>query len=242
MAKASYGNFGIGYKFELLGGEQWLRNEITKELYSIFANVFTGVGHKIKHKAEKQLVKQLMLAPEYNSLLGMGNSSLKGHFGITDTSKIPVIVDLIAKMIQVRETKPRKKKNEINIGLTLSLEVVDIVKEIEEMGLGIEVTWDRKELKWLEWLLLSGNKVIIQQYDVMFSSNRFKGISKKTGQPWSRTGEAIMVKRFGGRWRVPPLYQGTSTNNWITRAIDKMEAGMTDIIEEEYKKAALSVK
>lgn len=59
-------------------------------------------------------------------------------------------------------------------------------------------------LPWLNWLLLQGDRVIVQDYHIEIGSVAAKS---------SRSGKAIMVG--GGTWAVPEL-GGTEGNNWIT--------------------------
>ena len=49
--------------------------------------------------------------------------------------------------------------------------------------------------------------------------------------PNSRTGMAVMVGS-NNNWRVPPAFVGTITNNWTTRAIDRIENQVGNIIQK----------
>lgn len=69
---------------------------------------------------------------------------------------------------------------------------------------GVVSTDKGESLHWLRWLLLDGFKVIVTGYSFRF---------KNTG----RSGGGYMKK--GGVWRVPPEYAGTSSDNFITRAL-----------------------
>jgi hypothetical protein len=81
-------------------------------------------------------------------------------------------------------------------------------------------------LPWLEWLLLYGGKIIVKNYKVRMGSNRN-----------SRTGMAIMVESEGNNWRVPPEFAGILTNNWVTRAINKLDDKIISILESELEKS-----
>ena len=64
-------------------------------------------------------------------------------------------------------------------------------------------------LPWLKWLLLDGSAILVPNHSVVFGPN-----------PKSRTGNAIMRLDKNRGWSVPSQYQGTESNNWITRALD----------------------
>jgi hypothetical protein len=74
-------------------------------------------------------------------------------------------------------------------------------------------------LPWLQWLLLEGNKTIIEHFKVQFGS-------------WGRTGGAIMRK--GGSWHVPPEHAGTINDNFITRAIAQIEPQLVETIKNVF--------
>ena len=75
-----------------------------------------------------------------------------------------------------------------------------------------------QKLPWLEWLLLRGNQIIIRNYQVRMGAS-----------PYSRTNMAVMVQSKKN-WRVPMEFAGTITNNWTTRALDKVDAQIIDNI------------
>jgi hypothetical protein len=74
-------------------------------------------------------------------------------------------------------------------------------------------------LPWLQWLLFEGNEVLIKNYKVEFRPN-----------PNSRSGLAIMKPSSSSSWRVPPEFVGSEENNWITRAITRIENNVYDLI------------
>jgi hypothetical protein len=78
---------------------------------------------------------------------------------------------------------------------------------------------------WLQWLLLDGSKILIRDYAVQFGPNSR-----------SRTGNAIMISSEKQNWRVPSEFAGTVNNNWITRAIDRLDPILLNDIEKELEK------
>ena len=87
----------------------------------------------------------------------------------------------------------------------------DIASSIDPAGYSIP---------WLDWLLLKNNQILVRNYEVQYTnSNR------------SRSGMAIMVNS-NSNWRVPPEYAGSITNNWTTRAVDRVESKVYNIIKQ----------
>ena len=230
MAKNPYGTLDIEYRCELLGGEQGLRRAIMKELNAQMSGFNVGTSGIIQNRARAILKTKLESSDTYQSLLGNGLSSLRGHFGIEDVSSIPLIVDVITGMLTVTEGPVKNKKGGFEIKLSVYLDVVDVLDELKLVKLGIQQTKKGKDLNWIEWLLVRGNEIIIDEYQILFSSNRFQG--------WSRTGEAIMAKGANQRWSVPTLHSGTINDNWVTKAIAQMSTELIAIIEQEYARAA----
>jgi len=78
-------------------------------------------------------------------------------------------------------------------------------------------------LPWLEWLLTKGGQIIVRNFEVKYGAN-----------PRSRSGDAVMVSS-GSNWRVPSQFTGTSSNNWITRALSTIENKILKLLESELK-------
>jgi hypothetical protein len=46
-----------------------------------------------------------------------------------------------------------------------------------------------------------------------------------------------MQGSVGANWRVPAMYAGTISNNWVTRAIANIDDDITTIIQNEFTRA-----
>lgn len=85
---------------------------------------------------------------------------------------------------------------------------------------------DEHTIAWLEWLLKSGDKIVVRDYTFVLGNSKS-----------SRTGLGIMRESKSGRgWRIPPEHSGTATNNFVTRAIDGNLKRIGDIITKEFLK------
>lgn len=69
---------------------------------------------------------------------------------------------------------------------------------------------DRFNIKWVDWLLLQGDKIIVQDFS-------FVG-----GEGIGRSTKGVMRPTTNSsKWfRVPPDYSGTINDNWVTRTLD----------------------
>jgi hypothetical protein len=84
-------------------------------------------------------------------------------------------------------------------------------------------------IQWLRWLLLEGDKVLVQNYGVKFKNS-----------PRSRSGGAIMLKltdKFVRPFQITPReLTGTEDDNWLTRAIERREGYLFGQINEYIKR------
>jgi hypothetical protein len=82
---------------------------------------------------------------------------------------------------------------------------------------------DGHEISWLEWLLTKGTQVIINSFEVVSTVNY---------DARSRSGQGFMVQT-GGNFRIDPIFAGTSSDNFLTRAIASYQIDFAKIIKSE---------
>lgn len=165
---------------------------------------------QIKTKIETLIRETIINEPEYGSLV---SGQLRAELGIPDAAaKIQDLLDTWINNIEV-EIKPFRITN---MGLSGNFSINCIKSDFSDvLGLPAAQVEDAVRgysLPWLSWLLLEGGKILVKDHIVVIGNSSF-----------SRTGEAIMRTSVQGSWRVPPEFAGTQTNNWITRAIDKID-------------------
>ena len=68
-------------------------------------------------------------------------------------------------------------------------------------------------------MLLKGNAIIIKNYEVKFGPS-----------PKSRSGDALMIQSSSS-WRVPPEFAGTIKDNWTTRALNRIDNKIINLIQ-----------
>jgi hypothetical protein len=174
---------------------------------------------KILAKVKETLSLALKAEPEYQSLI---NGNLRLEFGIPDTSVVDKLIDEICDTANIQKNTITSSSTGLKGGFILT--VLSSSGEPVINSNNAMVT-DSKgySLPWLKWLLFEGSKPLIKNYSVKFGPNSR-----------SRTGQAIMISSTKN-WRVPSEFSGTVTNNWITRAIDRISdkilQDMQNIIE-----------
>jgi hypothetical protein len=173
----------------------------------------------------------------YHSLI---NGLLKYNFGLPSDAKARVenILQTIVENLETSFYPFKVVGNEIRgkiriqvlrtnfndvLGLstsTLNIESTHTTGDVLNIG-------ESLELPWLQWLLIEGDTIIINDYDILY----------KPGA--GRSGGAIMVPRDSRSWRVPPQFSGTIDNNWLTRTLvdgRRYLSGIAKIIEREINK------
>lgn len=191
-----------------------LRDELNKAFVSAIPNIRTKI---------KDLIKEALITePEYSSLI---SGKLKYEFGIPTAKKVDSVIDIWIQNIIVNYSAPVVRSSTISGGFSISAIQSDYSDVLSNDSAVIVDSVSGAVLPWLEWLLLSGGQIIVRNYRVKMGSNRA-----------SRTGMAIMVESPGDSWRVPPEFAGTSNNNWVTRALSKIDDKILDIIQLEIER------
>jgi hypothetical protein len=208
---------------KLLESDDEINRRILNALVLEIDSIFKKSIKPIRTKIIEEVKKALMSEPEYQSLI---SGQLKYEFGIPVSSKVNDIIEIWSSNINI-EYKPIKINSR---GLSGGF-LLNMIRDNFDDVLGNEsaIVVDSVSgitLPWLEWLLLYGGKIIVKNYKVRMGSNRN-----------SRTGMAIMVESEGNNWRVPPEFAGTLTNNWVTRAINKLDNKIISILESELEKS-----
>lgn len=208
---------------KLIESDSAISSKILESIKPLMDQAFKKALPRIKIRISEEMKKALMSEPEYQSLI---SGQLKYEFGIPVQQKVNNIIDLWVSNISTTYKGVRAGTRGLVGGLSL-----DMIKSSYDDVLGSDsaIVVDSLSgvvLPWLEWLLLYGNKIVIRDYRVQFGSNSR-----------SRTGMAIMIESKGSNWRVPTQFAGTISNNWVTRAMDKLDDKILDILEQELERS-----
>ena len=205
----------------LIESDAQISKLILEQLKNVIENAVNKSIPKIIIEIKNIIANALRSQPEYASLM---TGTLKAEFGIPDGSKVNQIIEALVNTINFTNKSVSIKNSGLNGGFVLTMMksndlngiiYIDIASVMDEKGY---------TLPWLEWLLLRGNESIVKEYSVRYTnSNR------------SRSGMALMF-RSDKNWRVPPEFAGSQTNNWTTRAVERAEQKVYQIIQETIEK------
>jgi hypothetical protein len=173
------------------------------------------VGSKVTEQLPKLVSEALRQEPEYLSLL---SGQLKAELGLASSSDVEAVIEAISSSIELKTQSLSANRSGIKGGFTINM-----IRAKDAGGvIGLEIAKINDKgysLPWLQWLLFAGNEILIKNYKVEFGPN-----------PNSRSGLAVMKPSSSSSWRVPPEFVGSEDNNWITRAITRIENNVYDLI------------
>jgi hypothetical protein len=150
----------------------------------------------------------LMSEPEYTSLK---SGRLKYEFGLPQEVDVDDVVSIMSNSVNINLLQSKISNSGINIGIKIEVFEKSGEPAINSPNAFVTDTKGGYSLPWLEWLLLKGTAPIVKNYSVVLGPNKF-----------SRTGMALMVES-NKNWRVPSEFAGSQSNNWASRALDKIE-------------------
>lgn len=210
------------FSLKLVEKDNEIQSLISKSLLSQLDNFLINLIPKLKSGLSVIITRSIVSSPEYNSLL---SGELQYNFGINDSNnKLNELLNIWANNINIEYTAPKLSNNKIVSKLLASMIRIDFADVLyTDYALVID-SMRGYSLPWLEWLLLEGNKSIIQDYEIVVGTNNR-----------SRTGMAIMRSSYGDSWKVPSQYAGTQNDNWITRAIDTIGDDVDKLLESLLK-------
>lgn len=222
---------------------QHFYDEVMKALMKHLNDRIPKALPKIKDNFQRGVKKILRETDTYKSLI---DGELQAHFGLprgVAFAKLQVILNNIAQdtLIRYRPIKLNGRKFTKG-GIELYILEKDLnailgpgagdeqyvlsdnaAKRGRTAGKRDKQPWNSR-LHWLRWLLVEGNKIIVHGSEIALGS--FRG---------SRSGKAIMIKKRGGTWRVPPEYSGTLKNNWLTRTLHAANADIHKLVFNSMK-------
>lgn len=155
-----------------------------------------------------------------NEYMAMVSGELFGQFGEVNIVKaIEDVIKAIADNSQINVNRFVITGSQISGSFEIGVLKLDYSEVLSLPSVSF-ISENGFQIEWLRWLLLESDRKIINDYS--FSLN-----SRTVG--FSRTGTGIMKRGLG--WGVPSVYSGTAIDNWLTRALQKIDE---TIIKELY--------
>ena len=201
--------------------EQAVISEIVKALSRKINSVFTGMQTDgvLRSELGDFAERQIRNSPEFDSLL---SGELKAAFGLIESATIlGLIISTVKRNIFIDATPVKVVGAVISASLTVGI-LLDDFQDVLALP-GTAYSSNGGEVRWLEWLLVKGDSIVISNYSLKVD----------VGNTTSRTGDAIMVKSNRG-FRVPPEYAGGVSNNWLTRCFEETEGIVGNILRLDF--------
>jgi len=206
------------FSLRLLESSNQISQNILRALLPDIVNYFKDVRDYLKTNIPPVITDAIINSPEYQSIL---SGQLQYEFGIPDPgTKLSGLLNTWSNNVEIIYNPPIISGNKIKASFSVNMIKIDFSDVLYSDYAVVVDNLRGYSLPWLEWLLLEGNKTIIQNYNVVIGPNR-----------QSRTGMAIM-KNASSSWRVPSQYAGTISDNWITRAIDQAESQIQNVLDK----------
>jgi len=193
---------------KLLDSDSQIRQSILSSLKPEVDALVSKCIPKISPMIRDLFKEALMSEPEYTSLK---SGRLKYEFGLPQEVDVDDVVSIMSNSVNINLLQSKISNSGINIGIKIEVFEKSGEPAINSPNAFVTDTKGGYSLPWLEWLLLKGTAPIVKNYSVVLGPNKF-----------SRTGMALMVES-NKNWRVPSEFAGSQSNNWASRALDKIE-------------------
>ncbi len=209
--------------------EQAIGGEIARRAYNSVYNPFSRLQDQVTTFIETSITN----SPEADDLI---RGFMRTEFGLVDPATN--VANIIKAIISAAKVKPANFRyvGKPELAGKITIEVLrDDLREV--LGLSdASFTSEGKfagEVEWLRWLLLGGTSVVLAGFHVHHSP---------VNTQYSRTGgDALMFP--GGNYSVtgsgfvPPQFAGTAGDNWLTRALEKINLYLEPLVEAEFRRA-----
>lgn len=207
--------------FKLLDTQADISRKILVSLRDYLRPILNTVANSVRKNISKDIEEAIRAEPEYTSLL---SGLLRSELGVPDAaSRLDTIFTAWANNAVFTVQPVTIKASGLSGGFSLSMIQSDFS---DILGLSDAVVTDDisgSKVEWLRWLLLEGGKtIIVRNYEVSYPGSNSR----------SRTGNAVMVKS-DKHWKIPAVFAGEEDNNWITRAIGRLDDRILFRLEKE---------
>ena len=225
--------------------EQQIRTAISKELFFTLSQLKDEFSKTIKDEFETRLKDSSIISDLEKSddfiAMNMGFPVSQGP------DKAKRIIDAILDSTTVKLSQ--KTKNKV-IDFTISvLMQPDDYNNLTHLGDTTIISRDGRVYNWLGWMLHRGSKTLIREFGILESSEVSNVYNNPSTIEYIRqrirhgkSGLAIMSKNApSSYWRMPPRWQGSVDNNFITVASESMNWGLiqkqiSKVVKRELKK------
>lgn len=205
------------FEFKLLNSAKEIESKILYALLKPSSVSMMNSIKKLKIELPLLITAAIENSPEYSSI---SNGKLRYELGIDNAdSKLAQLVSVWSSNIEYNYSPPSIVGNRIKSSFSANMIRVDFADVLYYDFANVIDSVRGYSLPWLEWLLLEGNRTIIQNHEVVFGPNRR-----------SRTGLAVM-RQSSSSWKVPAEFAGTQDDNWITRTLNNASGDIQKLLD-----------
>jgi len=207
--------------FEIVDSNKTIQENILQALLPDVVDFMDKIIQRIQSEFPLIIRQAIIDTPEYSSIL---NGQLKYEFGLPDSSsKLSGLLDIWSTNLNYAYKKPNISNGRIVSSFSVSALRIDFSDVLYTDYATMYDTLRGYRLPWLEWLVLEGNRTIIDNHEIVFGPSRY-----------SRTGNAIM-KKSPQSWSVPSEFAGDISNNWITRALENIQPEIQNTLDRIFQ-------
>jgi hypothetical protein len=202
------------FKITLVDSNFKIEQNILKAMEDELKVILNKARPKIHAEIINLVIGALEACPEIQSLQG---GKLQMDFGLSEDVTHEIIY-AIANSTHVYFKNVRLYKKSASAALSVYIQPEDFRNILSLSGASVK-TDKGQTIPWLEWLLTAGDAVLITQYHVDYGN-----------YPKSRSGGAVM--KPSGIFKVDSAFSGTAEDNFITRALEKKQDEILNIIRK----------
>jgi len=216
------GELAVKINLTIKESEAEINRRVIKSLSKSLNEAAMKALPEIVSKIKVAVVNRIKSSDEYAELQG---GTLQAQLGVPNSnSRLERITDIWISNISIKRKPIRAMgSNRITGGFSIGMIKKDWSDVLATSDANYTTEKGRK-IPWLEWLLIAGDKTIIDDYT--FTPD----IPPKAR---SRTGLGIMKANLRRRWGVPSQYAGTTQNNFVTRSLEGIDKEIIAIMQSE---------
>jgi len=166
----------------------------------------------VKRQLENSLRGWAAESPQLQSIQDDTFGSLKGTFGLTTELANAAASAIASTISQCLGVEIKARKQQIVVSYVF---VTDHFRELLDLSVASFTTKVGTRIEWLDWLIQSGDSIIVSGYQYTPSTSGRSGLGTMTG---------------GKGWRVLPELSGTTFDNFIHHLFDGREKELGAIL------------
>jgi len=195
--------------------------------------VLTAAARSIEPQLRKLIYQRLYDSPAVQSMLNdVGRGGLRAELGMADyadaATLLSPILETWSQNIEFTTIPAKQLAGKISAGFRMGFIDAswnDVLSLPQAEYVSLNSKGQSNVVPWLEWLLLKGDEPLADFFI------RFGDYPKR-----SRSGFALMVRKFGASWQVPANFQGTADDNFVIKALNGIQHDLRKIIRTEIER------